>query len=269
MNGPATTPLSTVTIRCQGLCVGFRGRAALEEVSLTVAPGRLTALLGANGAGKTSLLRALGGLLAPMGGRLQWLTGSTPLDAALTRSGRLIAFVPQDRQVHWPMAVRHVVALGRLPHRAVGRAGAERDRAAVDGAMAALDVARLADRSIGEISGGERARVLIARALAQETPVLLADEPAAGLDPAHQLDLFERLSGLAHAGRTVVVALHDLSAAARFADEVIVLGKFRVLANGPPATVLTTATLAAAFGIEAERVVINGLPFVLPRARLP
>jgi iron complex transport system ATP-binding protein len=249
--------------------VALRGRPVLHGVSLAVAAGEIVAVVGPNGAGKSTLLKTLAGLLAPAAGSVAY--DGRPLAGLDRRSlGRLIAYLPQDRIVHWPMRVRSVVALGRLVHR-----GAEPpsrhagDAHAIAAALAAMDVAAFAERSVGELSGGERARVLVARALAQEAAVLVADEPTAGLDPAHALALFGHFRQLAAAGRSVIVALHDLSLAARFADRVLLLREGRALGAGAPRSVFTPESLAAAYGIRATVAEIAGLPVVLPVEPLP
>ena len=155
------------------------------------------------------------------------------------------------------------------PYRPLGAGESAADRAAVDAALAAMDAEHLAERPVPELSGGERARVLIARALAQEPGVLLADEPAAGLDPAHQLTLFRHLAALAAAGRTVIVALHDLSLAARFCHSVALLHAGRTLAAGAPKSVLSPEHLAAAYGIKARYQILDGVPVVLSLDVLP
>jgi iron complex transport system ATP-binding protein len=218
----------------------------VDAVSADVVPGEVVGLLGPNGAGKTTLLRAVIGLV-PARGDIR-LAGAglgtlSPRERALRA-----AYIPQDHAVAWAISVETLVALGRLPH----RAGAAADRNAVDAALAAMDLAAFRGRAVTALSGGERARVLIARALAQETPLLLADEPTAGLDPAHQLALMAVLRRLARDGRGVVVALHDLGLAARWCDRIVLMQAGRKLADGPPSTVLTPERLAAVYGIAAH-----------------
>jgi iron complex transport system ATP-binding protein len=161
------------------------------------------------------------------------------------------------------------VALGRLPHQPIGVGESASDARAIEAALAAMDVGHLASRPVLDMSGGERARVLIARALAQEASALIADEPAAGLDPAHQLALFAQFVRLAAAGRTVVVALHDLSLAARFCHRIVLLNAGRSIAAGAAHDVLTVEHLATAYGIEGRYVLIDGLPVVLAHNVLP
>jgi iron complex transport system ATP-binding protein len=193
-----------------------------------------------------------------------------PLDSLdQTELARSIAYLPQDRVVHWPLAVERVVALGRLPHRTGMMMPDARDRAAVDAAMQTMDVAGLAQRPVSQLSGGERARVLVARALAQESRVLIADEPTAGLDPAHALGLFGTFQHLAAEGRAVIVALHDLTLAARFCHHVVLLVSGRVAASGPAAEVLQPAPLSAAFGVTIANGLVADVPIVLAVAPLP
>lgn len=222
------------------------GRRVLDAVSANIGPGEVVGLLGPNGAGKTTLLRACLGL-QPVSGRVT--LGGRPVGALSPRERALrAAYIPQDRGIAWPVTVAALVALGRIPH----RAGAAADRKAVDAALAALDLEALRDRPATALSGGERARVLIARALAQEAPLVLADEPSAGLDPAHALALIARFRELAAAGRGVLVALHDLGLAARGCDRLLLLEAGRLVADGPPEAVLTPATLSRVYGITAH-----------------
>jgi iron complex transport system ATP-binding protein len=255
-------------VEAQGLRVSLKGREVLRGLDFTAHPGQLTAVIGPNGAGKTTLLKAIAGLITPA-------SGSASLDgraAAMWHPGELaraLAYLPQERIVHWALGVRFVVGLGRLPYRPLGTGESAADRAAVDAALAAMDVAHLAGRPVLELSGGERARVLVARALAQEPRALLADEPASGLDPAHQLSLFRHLAALAASGRTVIVALHDLSLAARFCHSVVLVHQGRTVAAGAPQDVLSPEHLAAVYGITARYHMLDGVPVVLPLDVLP
>lgn len=256
-----------MSLACQDLSVALGGRTVLAGVSLEAQPGKLIAVVGPNGAGKSTLLRSLAGLLKPAGGSVS-LHGR---DLALwdrRELARAIAYLPQSRVVHWPLAVRTIVALGRIPHGSSPQALAGENARVVERAIAAMELDELATRTVTELSGGELARVLMARALAQEASVLIADEPSSGLDPSHQLGLFERLRMLAAQERIVLVALHDLSLAARFCHRVVLLKGGMIAAAGPPASVLTEATLAEAYDIRARLVHIDGLPVVLPTSRL-
>ncbi len=252
-----------MTLAARDLSVDLAGERVLTGVTCALEPGRITGIIGPNGAGKSTLLRALAALITPSAGTVT--LGGKPL-ATIDRQtrARAIAFLPQDRTVHWPLPVRAVVALGRIPHR-TGPAGASAgDLAAVDSAMADMDVTALAERTIDTLSGGERARVLFARALAQRGQTILADEPTAGLDPAHALELFAILARLAANGRTIGVALHDLSLAARFCHDVVILARGRVVATGACADVMTSERLSAAFGVRMAVGSLDGLPIVLP-----
>ena len=254
-------------LAADSLSLALGAREVVHAVSLAAEGGQLIAVVGPNGAGKSTLLRGLAGLLPPTAG-LVTLDGRDLRQWTRADLGRHIAYLPQDRTVHWPLAVRAVVALGRLPHRSFMARESAQDRVATAAAMTAADVTHLSERPVGELSGGERARVLMARALAQEPRLLIADEPTAGLDPGHQLALFERLTALAAGGLGVVVALHDLSAAARYCSTIVLMKEGRVLASGPPEAVLTEAPLADAYGVRIATHRLEGVPIVLPIAPL-
>ena len=227
--------LENLTVR-RGPC------PVVDDVTLSVAAGDCIGLIGPNGAGKTTLLRAALGI--------ERFAGRSSL-AALPAAARAQAasFLPQARQIAWPVDVETLVGLGRLPH--AGARPGPADAAAVDAALARMGLEGFRHRIATRLSGGEQARVLIARALAQETPLLLADEPIAGLDPAHQLSSMEVFAGLAAEGRGVMVALHDLGLAARFCTRLVLMHMGRVVADGPPAAVLSDENLAAVFRIRA------------------
>ena len=255
-------------IEARALHVALKAREVLRGLDFAAEPGQMTAIVGPNGAGKTTLLRALAGLRTVAAGSV--LLDGRPLAQWPSRElARALAYLPQERLVHWALNARAVVALGRLPHQPMGAGESAADTRAIDAALAAMDVGHLASRPTPEMSGGERARVLVARALAQEARALLADEPAAGLDPAHQLTLFRHFAALAAAGRTVVVALHDLSLAARFCHSIVLMQAGRVVASGPPPDVLTVEHLAAVYGIRGRYAVIEGMPVVLASDVLP
>ncbi|MET4698300.1 iron complex transport system ATP-binding protein [Constrictibacter sp. MBR-5] len=256
----------------EGLSKALGGRQVLRDVSLSLAAGSVVGLLGPNGAGKSTLLRLLVGLLEPDGGRIT-LDG-IPLDAVPARErARRIAYLPQHGVVHWELSVEAVVGLGRIPHQGApsifsGDRIAPADRAAIDAAMRLTDVSAFAERPLGTLSGGERARVLLARALAGTPRVLLADEPVAGLDPAHALDAMVRLRGVAANGTLVVVVLHDLAMAGRFCDRIVLLHEGCIHADGVPADVLTAAALARVYGVTAVCGTNEGMPYVLPWAKV-
>ncbi len=261
-------PVVTEQLEVSGIEVRLGGRRVLDDVSLAVEPGEIVAVIGANGAGKSTLLRVMAGLMAPRAGTV--VVGARPL-GQLDRCalGRTIAYLPQDRTVHWPLTVRRLVALGRLPFREPIAGPSAEDRDAVEEAMAAMDVTAFAERAVTELSGGERARVLLARALAQRPRFLVADEPTTGLDPAHGLALFAQFVRMAGLRRAVIVALHDLSLAARYCHRVLLLKDGAALAQGTPREVLTPELLARAYGVRATVAEIEGRPVVLPIEPLP
>lgn len=243
---PPTVPGTDMDLMVlQGLGLARRGKTVLDSVSLRLGAGECLGLIGPNGAGKSTLIRAALGL--------ERATGTSTLAAlAPAARARHAAFLPQGREVAWPVPVRDLVALGRLPHLARGTALPAADRAAVDAVLDRLGLTAFATRPATELSGGETARVLLARALVQDTPLILADEPVAGLDPAHQIAVLRLLRGLADAGRGVLVTCHDLGLAARFCTRLAVVHQGRIVADGPPAAVLTPALLAGVFSITAR-----------------
>ncbi len=233
-----------------GLRVRLGRRLVLDGVDLVFRPGELHTVLGPNGAGKSTLLRAIAGLI-PHQGRVR-LDEADVAGMRRAERARAVAWLPQDHEVHWPLPVREVVMLGRTPHGATLDRASDLDRTAVEDAMRRTDVTAMADRPVTELSGGERARALLARAFATQAALLLADEPASGLDPLHQLTIMEALRAEARRGRIVLAVLHDLGLAARFADTVTLLRPGCAAVQGPPPQVLTPEAIRDAFGIEAE-----------------
>ena len=232
--------------------LNYGAHQVLNGISCSFVPGQVTGLVGPNGAGKTTLLRLGLGLLAPGAGEIRLLGRSLRQWAAQDRA-RALAYLPQSNEAHWPMLARRVVALGRLPHEASLTRLRVSDEEAISRALARCDAAGLAYRRMDGISAGERARVLLARALATEAPVLLADEPAAHLDPGHQLQLMRLLREEAGRGTAVCVTLHDLALAVRFCDRLLVMKAGRIVAAGAPAAALSDEVLAEVFGVGAVR----------------
>ncbi|MCH7862378.1 ABC transporter ATP-binding protein [Sphingomonas sp. NPDC092331] len=244
-----------VSISLENVAVALGKRIVVQNASTRFAPGTLTGIVGPNGAGKSTLARAMLALV-PHTGRIL-VDGAEVATMPRAALARRVAYLPQGQTLHWPLTVERLVELGRLPHLApMSQIGAA-DTAAIERAMARADVAVLRDRVATELSGGERARVLLARALAVEAPALIADEPLASLDPGHQIDVMALLHAEARAGGLVIAVLHDLTMAARYCDRLVLIDRGAVVADGAPAEVLTPANLKAVYGIDA-RVELGG-----------
>uniref|UniRef100_B0SYC0 ABC transporter related n=1 Tax=Caulobacter sp. (strain K31) TaxID=366602 RepID=B0SYC0_CAUSK len=232
------------------LGVAMGGRAVLDKVSARFRPGEVTAIVGPNGAGKSTLLACLAGLRRPDAGQVA--LGETPILSLPHRErARRIGFLPQTPEVAWAVDVETLVGLGRIAHSGA-RGLSQTDHAAVQAALVRTRMTGLATRDVTTLSGGERARALLARVLAGEPSWLLADEPLAGLDPGHQLDAVDLLRAFASEnGHGVVMTLHDLGVALRLADRVLVLQGGGLIADAAPLEALTPAVLAQAYGVEA------------------
>ncbi len=255
-----------MTLAAEDIEVRYDARIAVRRTSVALAPGELVALVGPNGAGKSTLLRALAGLVAHTG-TVSW--NGTPVARLDGRArARTIAYLPQDPPVHWPLAASEVVALGRLPHRAYGAERSAADDTAVSSAMQQTDTLKFATRSVHRLSVGERARVLLARALAVEAPVLLVDEPTAMLDPYHQLDVMRTLrdyvGGANARPRLVIAVLHDLGLAARFCSRVLLMNDGAVVGDGAPEAALTSAAIRTHYRVEPFISRHDGEPLVVP-----
>ncbi|MDD7972721.1 ABC transporter ATP-binding protein [Roseinatronobacter alkalisoli] len=253
-----------ITLDARNLTVTAGGRAVLDDVSVTVAQGEMVGLVGPNGAGKSTLVKAILGYHHLRAGQIH-CAGRDMMRSAARDRARLIAYVPQAPPEGFPVSVFQTVLMGRTPH--MGTRPARRDLAVTEWAIAQLQLDNLAFRSMDALSGGERQRVMLARALAQETPLLVLDEPTSALDIGHQLFALRFLSDLAATGRIgVLVAIHDLSMAARFSTRTVLMQQGRVLAEGAGGAALTPATVRAAYGVDAMVTELNGVPVVLPLA---
>jgi iron complex transport system ATP-binding protein len=254
-------------LTAQGLSVTLSGRAVLHDVSLALPSGRLVGLVGPNGAGKTTLLRALAGLVPSEG--IVHVGGDALPALSLRERARRFGYLPQGHMVHWPLPARDIVALGRYPHGATDPARlTPADAEAVARAMRIADVVDFAERPVTELSGGERSRVALARVLAVEAPVILADEPTSSLDPRHQIDVMKTLRLATGKGALVIVVTHDLGLAARFADTILVLSDGRLVSQGAPMEALSEQIMADVFRISAYRTEFQREAVIVPWAEI-
>ena len=251
-------------IDLRGVTVALGGRPVVDGVDAAVAEGEWLALIGPNGAGKTTLLRAVAGLV-PFTGSIE--IGGRPIEE-LRRSelSRLVAVVPQEPSTPPWMTVAEYVLLGRTPHLGPLAKEGRRDREAAARAIARLDLVGYEERRLGTLSGGEKQRVVVARALAQEAQIILLDEPTAALDIGHQqqaLELLDLLRG--ESGLTLVAAMHDLTLAAQYADRMVLLDTGKVAADGVPRDVLTETLIAGHYGASIDVVPVGGRIAIVPR----
>ena len=251
-------------LEAQQLSVTLGGRRIVHPLDLSLSKGELVGLIGANGSGKSTLLRALAGLLPAESGKIL-LSGKPLPQLPLDEVARTMAYLPQSPECHWPLTADRVVALGRLPFQG---SSSELNAHHITRALAAVDALHLRERAVNELSGGERARVFLARALAGDPSFLLIDEPAAGLDPYHQLQLMELLQALAQEERGILVVLHDLGLAARFCGRLLLLNEGNLIASGCTETVLTDSLLAQAHHISAYRGCYQETSVLVPWSRL-
>jgi iron complex transport system ATP-binding protein len=256
-------------LTAEGVRLGYGDRLVIDGIDLTVPDGRITAIVGANASGKSTLLRGLARLLPLAGGRVT--LGGRELSAMSSREvARIIGVLPQSSVAPDGIRVADLVARGRYPHQGwFGRHRSDDDLVVAE-AMAATGVADLADRRVEELSGGQRQRVWIAMVLAQQTDIVLLDEPTTFLDVTHQIELLDLLTerNRSH-GTTVVMVLHELNLAARYADHLVVLHRGRIVAEGTPDEVLTERIVREAFGLTARVVSdpVAGSPLIVPIGR--
>jgi iron complex transport system ATP-binding protein len=248
------------------LSAGYPGRVVIDGLDLDVAPGRVTIIIGANACGKSTLLGILARVHVPLAGRVE-LDGRDAATLPRRTFAQTVGLLPQHPSAPDGLTVAELVSRGRHPHRGVFQRWSADDAAKVDAAMARTGVAELADRPVGDLSGGQRQRVWIAMALAQDPRILLLDEPTTFLDLSHQIELLDLLRDLNRTdGRTVVIVLHELNLAARYADDLVVMSHGRVVAHGDPADVLTSEVVSEAFSLDALVMPdpLTGTPLVVP-----
>ena len=268
-------PRTLPHLRASGLSLRYDSRLVIEGLDLELPPGAVTVIVGANACGKSTLLRGLARLLGPAAGVVT-LDGAPLASVGEKALARRLGVLPQQPTAPDGVTVRELVMRGRYPHRPDGLVGrwfagsSAADEAAVDAALEATGTADLAARGIDELSGGQRQRVWIAMALAQETEVLLLDEPTTFLDLAHQVEVLDLIRDLnASRGVTVAAVLHDLNLAARYADHVVAMKGGAIVAQGVPAEVFTEALVADVFGLESRIVPdpVSGTPLIVPLGR--
>ncbi|POH70849.1 cobalamin/Fe(3+)-siderophore ABC transporter ATP-binding protein [Cryobacterium zongtaii] len=257
------------TLTVENLTLGYGDRTVIDGLDLVVPTGRITAIVGANACGKSTLLRSMSRLLVPRGGQVL-LDGTQVHRMPAKELARTLGLLPQSPIAPEGITVADLVGRGRNPHQRMFSRWSAADDEAVAAALDATDTASLADRSVDELSGGQRQRVWIAMALAQQTDLLLLDEPTTFLDVSHQVEVLDLLTDLNRArGTTIVMVLHDLNLAARYADHLIALADGRVHAVGEPHEVLTEKTVQAVFGLSSRVLVdpTSGRPMMLPIGR--
>jgi ABC-type cobalamin/Fe3+-siderophores transport system ATPase subunit len=262
-----TVPLHALEARA--LSVGYAvGEPILRQLDLGILPGQITALIGANGSGKSTLLRTLGQAIPPLGGSVL-LDGKNIAATSRKRVSQVLSLLPQSPVSPDGLTVRELCEFGRHPHRGFLRRATDEDRDAVDRALDAAQLGAIAEQSLDTLSGGQRQRAWIAMALAQQTPIMLLDEPTTYLDIAHQVEVLELLRALNRdAGTTIVMVLHDLNQAAHYAHNVVAVADGGIHASGPPAEVFTPGLIRAVFGVSAVVVPhpVTGGPLCLPLA---
>ncbi|WP_104116229.1 ABC transporter ATP-binding protein [Arthrobacter sp. B1805] len=262
-------PRTTDTLSAEDLTLAYDQRVVVEGLSVEVPAGRVTVIVGANACGKSTLLRGLARLLKPAKGTVV-LNGSDIHTQSTKAVARVLGLLPQTPVAPDGISVADLVGRGRYPHQGWFRQWTAEDDAAVAGALEATDTLGLADRSVDELSGGQRQRVWIAMALAQQTGILLLDEPTTFLDVTHQIEVLDLITDLnRRAGTTVVMVLHDLNLAARYADHLIAMRDGRIVAEGPPSGVVTQETVSGVFNLDCRVIEdpVSGTPMVVPVGR--
>lgn len=256
-------------LRATNLTLGYADTDIVQDLDVQIPDGRITVIVGANACGKSTLLRGLARLLSPRGGQVM-LDGVSVQDMKSIDVAKVLGLLPQSPVAPDGIAVSDLVGRGRYPHQGWFRRWSPEDDQAVAAALEATGTAELADRNIAELSGGQRQRVWVAMALAQDTDVLLLDEPTTFLDINHQVELLDLLTDLnRESGKTIVIVLHDLNLACRYADHIIAMKAGRIVAEGAPSDVITAEVVTEVFGLACEVMPdpVSHTPMIVPRGR--
>ena len=260
---------SDVRLEARNLSMGYAQTRIIEDLDLLIPSGQVSAIVGPNGCGKSTLLAGLARLHKPISGSVL-LDGKAIGSLPSREVARRLALLPQDASAPDGLTVSELIRFGRQPHQSLLRQWSEEDQAIVDAALVAADLVELADRPLESMSGGQRQRAWIAMAIAQATPLLLLDEPTSALDLGHQIEVFELIRQLAAAGKTIVMVVHDLSSACRYADHLIAMHQGRIVASGRPDEIVTSALVERLYGVCCTllRDPMSGTPVIAGVSRL-
>lgn len=258
-----------VSLEARELSMGYAQSLIIDTLNLTIPCGQVSAIVGPNGCGKSTLLAGLARLHKPSSGSV--LLDSKAIGSQPSREvARRLALLPQDASAPDGLTVSELIRFGRQPHQSLLRQWSEEDQAIVDAALVAADLVELADRPLESMSGGQRQRAWLAMAIAQTTPLLLLDEPTSALDLGHQIEVFELIRELAAAGKTIVMVVHDLSSACRYADHLIAMHQGRIVASGSPNDIVTPQLVERLYGVRCTLLSdpLSGTPVIAGVSRL-
>lgn len=262
------SPSTTAPLETRALSMAYGERSIIEGLNLRLPAGQITAIVGPNGCGKSTLLAGLARLQKPSGGAV--LLDGKAIGSLPTREvARRLALLPQDASAPEGLTVAELIRFGRQPHQGLFQQWSENDQRIIESALRAADLVELAERPLESMSGGQRQRAWIAMAIAQDTPLLLLDEPTSALDLGHQIEVFELIRQLAEAGKTIVMVVHDLSSACRYADHLVAMKDGRLLAEGAPSQVVTAGLVEALYGVRCTLMSdpLSGTPVIVGASR--
>lgn len=266
-----TNPAIPMSLAGKSLSLGYANKLIAEDLNIAIPPGSFTAIIGPNGCGKSTLLRSLCRLVKPLQGEV-WLNGKAIQQYPTKEVARQIGLLPQTAIAPEGITVTELVSRGRYPHQSLLKQWSQADQIAIDRAMQVTGITELANNLVDELSGGQRQRVWIAMVLAQDTPLILLDEPTTYLDITHQIELLELFFALnQRSGRTLVAVLHDINHACRYASHLIALNKGKVIAEGKPADIVTPALMKTVFDLDCMVIddPVTHTPLIVPHRLLP